>query len=215
MRIPALSVALLLGLGSIARAQDTCLEQISFPAVGRWAQYQALYNQTNPYTVRYAVIGTEKRGGIDMKWIEMRTTGKTKDRDLIYQMLVPGSPTEIGNVQEVIVKSGDRPAMKMNGMMMKMVRSQMASQSFFTDVCKDVTLVGTEKVSVPAGKFQARHFHSAKYASDSWVSPAVPFSLVKSIGKQYEMALTAQGAGAKSSLTEEPQEVQGVPKLKN
>ena len=209
MRLPALSLVLLLAAAPAVRAQD-CLEQIKFPGVGRWAEYKALYNGKDPYTVRYAVIGTEKRGGADLKWVEIRMVGAQKDHNMTGQMLVPGSPLDMGKVQEIIFKPGDRPAMKVNGMMMNMIRGQLDKQNFLADVCKNVSLVGKEKVTVPAGRFQARHFHSAKYGSDSWVASSVPFALVKSVGKNYQMELAVHGNGAKSSITEQPQEMPGM-----
>jgi len=209
MRSPSLSLVLLLVAAPAVRAQD-CLEQIKFPGVGRWAEYKALYNGKDPYTVRYAVIGSETRGGADLKWVELRMVGQDKDKTFTYQVLVPGSPTEMGQVQEIIMKAGDKPAMKMNGMMMKMIRGQLDKQNFLGDVCKDVSLVGKETVTVPAGRFRARHFHSAKYGSDSWVASSVPFALVKSVGKNYQMELAVHGNGAKSSITEQPQEMPGM-----
>jgi hypothetical protein len=210
MRLPALSVALLLGLSVPAAAQD-CLKQIRYPEVGRWAEYKAIYNGKDPRTLRYAVIGQETRAGKPLKWVELRMTGEQKDKAFIYQMLVPGSPAEIANVQEIIFKPGEQPAMKMNGMMMNMIRGQIEKQNFFSEICKDVTAMGMEKVSVAAGKFLARHFHSPKYDADSWLTTAVPFGLVKSTGKTYQMELAVHGKGAKSSITEEPKEMQGMP----
>jgi len=209
MRTPILSLALLLGVASAGRAQESCIEQIKFPAVGRWAEYQALYNQKDPYTIRYAVVGRERREGKDLKWLELRMKSEKKDGNIVYQMLVPGSAAELGNVQEIVMKSGDKPAMKMDGMMLSMIRGQMEKQSFLSDVCKDVTLVGPERVTVPAGKFQTRHFRSDKYSSDSWLTSNIPFAMVKSVGKNYEMALVSYGAGAKSSITEVPQSMGG------
>ena len=209
MRTPILSLALLLGVASAGRAQESCIEQIKFPAVGRWAEYQALYNQKDPYTIRYAVVGRERREGKDLKWLELRMKSEKKDGNIVYQMLVHGSAAELGNVQEIVMKSGDKPAMKMDGMMLSMIRGQMEKQSFLSDVCKDVTLVGPERVTVPAGKFQTRHFRSDKYSSDSWLTSNIPFAMVKSVGKNYEMALVSYGAGAKSSITEVPQSMGG------
>jgi hypothetical protein len=209
MRSPAVLLVLLLAAAPAVRAQD-CLEQIKFPGVGRWAEYKALYNGKDPYTVRYAVIGSEKRGGADLKWVELRMVGADKDKSFTYQVLVPGSAGEMANVQEIIMKAGDKPAMKMNGMMMKMIRGQLDKQNFLADVCKEVALVGEEKVTVLAGRFQARHYHSAKYGSDSWVASSVPFALVKSVGKNYQMELAVHGDGAKSSISEQPQEMPGM-----
>jgi len=204
-----LSLAVLLGVASAGRAQETCIEQIKFPEVGRWAEYQALYNKKDPYKIRYAVVGSEKRGGKDLKWLELRMIGEKKDGNVIYQMLVPGSAAQLGDVQEIVMKPGDKPAMKMDGMMLNMIRGQMEKQSFLSDVCKDVTLVGAESVTVPAGKFQTRHFRSDKYTSDSWLTLDIPFAMVKSVGKNYEMALLSHGDGAKSSITEVPQSMGG------
>jgi hypothetical protein len=210
MRALTISLVLAAGTPVPAMAQSNCLDQIKFPQVGRWAEYKALYNKKDPYTVRYAVIGTESRGGKPMQWVELRMTGDNKERNMVYQMLVPGSLMQMGEVQEVVFKTGDKPAMKMNGMMMKMIRAQMEKQNLYSEVCKDVTLVGKEAVTVPAGHFQAQHYHSAKYGSDSWISSAVPYSLLKSVGENHQMELTAQGRGAKSSITEKPQEMPGM-----
>jgi hypothetical protein len=209
MRSFLLSVVLGLGAAGPAMAQANCLEQVKFPEVGRWAEYKAKY-QNDPYTIRYSVIGSEARGGKELRWVEMQMTGSEKDKNLVYQMLVPGSFSEMDQVQEVIFKPGNQPAMKMSGQMLGMVRGQLDKQSFLKDMCAGVSLVGKESVSVPAGKFQTLHFRSAEHAADSWVSPDVPFSMVKSTGKQFEMELAAHGQGAKSSITEKPQEMGGM-----
>ena len=200
---------LVLIMASVIQAQEACIDQIKFPEVGRWAEYHADFKGKDPYTMRYAVIGGETREGIGLKWLELRTVGNKKDGDVVYQMLVPGSVSQLGEVQAIVMKHGTRPAMKMDGMMLKMIRGQMEKQSFLNDICKDVTLVGSETVSVPAGKFEGRRYHSAKYSSDSWISADVPFSLVKSVGKDFDLALKGHGDGAKSSINEEPQSMGG------
>ena len=201
---------LLLGLATPGRAQDNCLAQLKLPPVGRWAEYKAVYNGKEPLTVRYALIGNEERDGTKLQWVEMRTTAAQKDRNMVYQMLVPGSLSELAKVQEIVFKPGDRPAMKVSGMMLGMIRQQLEKQSFFTELCKGVTLVGPESVTVPGGRFKAMHFHGAANGSDSWISSEVPFSLIKTTGKNYLMEFAAQGDGAKSSITEKPQEMRGM-----
>ena len=207
MRATILSL-LLLGLATPGRAQETCIEQIKFPAVGSWSEYKAMFKK-DPYTIRYAVVGGEKREGTDLKWLELRMVGPKKDANLVYQMLVPGSAAQLGEVHEIIMKAGDKPAMKIDGMMLNMIKGQMKKQSFLSDACKDVTLVGPERVRVPAGRFQSRHWHSPKYSSDSWLSAGVPFSMVKSTGQDYQMELVAYGKGAESSITETPRSLGG------
>jgi hypothetical protein len=205
----SLLTALLLLVPIPAVAQQECLQHIKFPEVGRWAEYRATYKQ-DPYTIRYAITGSERRGGKELQWVEMKMSGGKKDQTLIYQMLVPGSLVEMDQVQEVVFKPGDQPAMKMNGMMMDMVRKQLEKHAFHREACKGVSLVGKESITVPAGRFSSLHFRSAEQGIDTWLSPDLPFSLVRSTGKDHQVELTAQGDGAKSSITETPQEMGGM-----
>lgn len=203
-------VAILLVCGtSRLWSQTKCLDQVKLPEVGRWAEYKAQHQQ-NPYTIRYSVIGSESRGGKDLRWVEMQMTGAQKDRNMVYQMLVPGSFTEMDQVQEVVFKPGNQPAMKLSGQMLAMMRGQLQKQSFLNELCKGVSLVGKETVTVPAGRFETLHFRNAEHGADSWVSSDVPFSMVKSTGKEFQMELATQGKGAKSSITEKPQEMGGM-----
>jgi hypothetical protein len=209
MRSLFVSVALGLGAAGPVLAQASCLEQVEFPEVGRWAEYKASY-ENKPYTIRYSVIGSEAREGKDLRWVEMQMKGASTDKNLVYQMLVPGSFAEMDQVEEVVFKPGNQPAMKMSGPMLAMIRGQLDKQSFLKEICSDVALVGKEGISVPAGKFDTFHFRSSEHAADSWLSPDVPFSLVKSTGKQYQLELASHGDGAESSITEKPQEMGGM-----
>jgi hypothetical protein len=193
---------------AVASAQNDCLKSLKYPGVGSWASYQTTMNQ-KPGMARYAVVGTETRGGTEMKWLEYKMTADKAKDTTVFQMLVPGGPQELGQVEEIVMKSGGRPAMKMNGMMMKMVRGQLEKSSFLSNICEGVALVGEESVTVPAGTFKTYHFHNSKYNSDSWISPSVPFAMVKATGKDHDIALTATGTGATSSITETPQDMMG------
>ena len=205
------AAAALLSVAPAVQAQDACAENFKWPKVGAWAEYQGTYNKKTPLTTRYAVVGTEDRNGAEYKWIEFKMHDAKKNTDMIYQMLVPGGgPLEMDGVEEVVMKMGDQPAMKMSGMMLGMMRKQLGQNMAFKDACTEVELVGQEKVSVPAGSFSAKHFHSAKYETDMWVSPKVPFSMLKSVGKSHEFVLAVIGDGAKSEITEKPQEMPGL-----
>jgi hypothetical protein len=191
-----------------AAAQNECLKDYRMPAVGRWAEYQATLNG-KPTTMRYAVVGEEARDGAPMKWLEMRMAGG-KDTS-VYQMLTPGNPSEMDRIQEVVFKTGDKPAMKMSGAMISMIRGQMGKNSALANLCEGVSLVGEESVTVPAGTFKATRFHNDKHDSDAWMVKDQPFYLVKSVGKNHEIALAKSGDGATSSITEEPQDMMGGP----
>jgi hypothetical protein len=193
-----------------AAAQNDCLKDFKMPAVGAWAEYHEQFKDKEPGTFRYAVVGSETRDGKEMKWLELRMTSEKPDKNFVYQMLTPGNPAEFDQVQEVIMKPGNRPAMKMNAMMTGMMRGQMQKNSALSNLCEGVTPAGEETVEVPAGSFKTTRLHNAKYDADTWVSPKVPFYMVKMKGKDFEMSLLKTGSGAQSSIKETPQEMPGM-----
>ncbi len=204
-------VALSLLAAPPAAGQDReCLADMKMPEVGQWAEYQGVMNKKDPYTMRYAVVGAEERGGTSMKWLELRMIGPKADKNMVYQILTPGNPAEVDQAQEIIFKPGDKQAMKMPPMMMKMIRGQLKKNSVLGNLCEGITLAGEESVTVPAGTFTAQRYHDAKHDSDVWVVPSRPFFMVKSKGKDFELSLTSSGDGAKSSITETPQEMPGL-----
>ena len=208
-----LSLALLAAPPAAAQEQE-CLAGVKMPDVGQWAEYQGVLNKKDPYTLRYAVVGAEEREGATMKWLELRMVGSKEDKNMVYQVLTPGSPAEMDQAQEIVFKPGNKQAMKMNGMMMKMIRGQLKKNSVLGNICEGVTIAGEESVTVPAGTFKALRYHDAKHQSDTWVVRDRPFFMVKSKGKDFELSLTSSGDGAKSSITETPQEMPGMGKSK-
>ncbi len=205
------AAAALLGAVPAVQAQDACSENFKWPKVGAWAEYQGTYNRSAPTTTRYAVVGTETRQGAEYKWIELKMHDVKKNQDMVYQMLLPGGdPLQMDGVEEVVMKMGAEPAMKLSGMMVGMMRGQLAKNSAFKDACAEATLVGEEKMTVPAGSYRTKHFHSEKYGSDLWIDPKVPFAMIKSTGATHEIQLAASGSGAKSSITETPKEMPGL-----
>jgi hypothetical protein len=210
MRPLVLCSLFLLAPVSSLLSQDECLRNLKLPQEGNWAEYRAVFQDKEPVTMRYAVVGSEARDAKKLQWVEMRMTGGKEKQDMIYQILVPGSLVEIDQVQEVVFKAGDKPAMRLNGMMMNMIRDQLEKQSTYSRICRGVTLVGTESISVPAGKFKSLHFRNAEQGVDSWISPEVPFSMVKTVGKDFQMELANKGTGAQSSISEKPQEMGGM-----
>ena len=72
----------------------------------------------------------------------------------------------------------------------------------FKDACTEVTMVGEEKVTVPAGSFTAKHYHSDKYESRHVGRRQGPVLHAQVGGKSHEIVLAATGEGAKSAITE-------------
>jgi hypothetical protein len=203
-----LSLSLLSALPAAGQGQE-CLADVKMPDVGQWAEYQGVMNK-DPYTMRYAVVGAEERDGTPMKWMELRMVGAKPDKSMVYQVLTPGGPAEMDQAEEIVFKPGEKPAMKMNGMMMKMMRGQLKKNSALGNLCEGLTLAGEEAVTVPAGTFKAMKYHDTKHNVDTWVVPDRPFFMVKSKGKDFDMSLVSSGDGAESSITETPQEMPGM-----
>ena len=203
------SVLVLAAAAPTAQAQKECLADVKMPEVGQWAEYTGTMNK-DPYTLRYAVVGAEERDGKSMKWLELKMVGQKKDKNMIYQILTPGNPAEMDEAQEIVFKPGDKQAMKMSGMMMKMIRGQLKKSSIMANLCEGIAAAGEESVTVPAGTFKAIRYHDSKHNADTWVVPDRPFVMVKSKGKDFELSLAASGDGAKSSITETPQEMPGM-----
>lgn len=201
--------ALALVLASVAvapvAAQGPCADKgAKLPPVGSWASYNATMpgrdGATRNTTFRMAYLGHEDQGDR----LEFQMSGERGQ--VIMQMVVDGFPYTPGSMKEMVFKMGDRPAMKAGGQMMTMMQSRAPNGGITTEMCGDMQKVGTETVTVPAGSFSATHWHSAKYSTDAWVNPDVPF-VVKVKGPNSSMELTGKGTGAKSSITETPQEM--------
>jgi hypothetical protein len=183
------------------------------PAVGDWVEYRML-TQDNPETqLRRAVVGREEREGQTMDWVETVITqqGKADERTII-KVLMPGYPYRPGEMQDMIMKSGNEQAMRMGPMMM-MVRgiagNMMKNNPGMSAVaeCQAMTYVGEESVSVPAGSFDARHYRDDNSGAELWTAQDLVFSIVKyTDGDGATMELTGHGQGAKSEIDEEPQD---------
>lgn len=178
--------------------------------VGQWASYGWTGGRNEGTTMRMAVVGTETMRGSPYFWYEMSFIDPTKgDKGkVIMQMLVPGLTLQTGDVRGLIVKTGNEPAMRMPEQMIGMMGGRLANQNFaaeFTRRCREMELVGWERVTVPAGTFRALHLKSAAEQSDAWLLPDFFFGLVQATTKDGSMQLTGRGTDAKSSITETPQ----------
>jgi hypothetical protein len=166
------------------------------PVVGAWSEYQSTFNGQPPMKMKVGIVGKE---GPDY-WYETVVQGETR---MVSKMLVSGNPNDKANLKRMIVKAGNDQAMEMDTASM-MARKQAAKAK---PVAPKVIDKGMEKVTVPAGTFQARHLQYQEGADvvDAWVSDKVsPYGLVKSKSKDMEMVLTGQGTGAKTLITETP-----------
>jgi hypothetical protein len=211
MRTP-LAFTLLLAppLAGGAAAQGPCGEALKAPAVGKWAEWQV----EGSGTMRIAVVGTERRAGEPHHWIEMAVSS---DRGgVVMKFLVPNYPYETDDVQEAIVKAEGRPAMRIPAAMIRQMGSQMTGGDPTRDFvrrCAAARDLGTERITVPAGTFSARHWEDGEGGQQVWVSASVPFGMVQAVGKdgKHRLVLAGHGTGATTAITEAPVPMPGLP----
>ena len=206
MRYPWLVVLAAALFPSVAGAQGACADIPKFfarpPVIGEWVEMTwETKDKEEPELMRMGVIKEEQREGKRMYWFQMIMQNKGKRS--IIQMLSPWDVTAMGSSPpaEVVIKMEGQPAMKMSGGFMGQTPN---SQTDWRGVCAKSSFVGEESVTVPAGTFKTRHYHSDD--GDTWVSPEAPlWHLVKmSTDKGKTMVLSAKGTGEKNEITEKP-----------
>ena len=218
MRIRSCLILALLATGvtrvGIAHAQDACGEVLTAPPIGEWAEYQVSKEGEAELELRFAIVGDEQRGGKDLRWFEMAITPEEEDDRTIMKVLVPGYPFEPDGIEEVVIKSGDSPAMKMGGPMLATIRSSIGENPGISilEQCQKMESVGEESVTVAAGTFQTRHFRDSESGGEIWLTKELPFGMVKSTdGDEYTIELIGHGDGAQTGITETPQDLFGGP----
>jgi hypothetical protein len=157
--------------------------------------------------MRFALVGQETGGSASGFWYEFRAMA---EEAIIVQMLVPGFPFDPADIQSMVLKSGDQPAMKVPSQMLGLVRSQIEQNDMaeFGKQCAESEVLGTETVSVPAGQFSSLHIRTKMGTGEVWISQDVPFGMVKArTDTGEEMVLTEYGYDAVSSITETPVEL--------
>lgn len=211
------AVTLLLGLCasplpvSAQTLADLCQTVFDFDT-GQWAEYQISGpNAGGVNAIRYANIGEETVEGHAYHWFELKMSRGSNN--MISQVLVPGRIFQMEDVQAMVMKMDDQPAMKFSGPMLEMARraNKMEGPRFDRE-CRDAESLDWEQVSVPAGDLRALHVRSSDGSGEFWISSELPFGVVKAVMTEFgEMVLVGHGDGATSSITETPQEI-GLPR---
>lgn len=178
------------------------------PPVGDWAEYRISKEGEDDMGLRFAIVGTEQRQGHEMQWFEMTITPEDDD-PVIMKLLVPDWPFEAGQLEEIIMKAGDSPAMNMGGPMMSSILNMIGDNPGLSvaEECKKMQEVGEESVTVAAGTLQTRHYRNTESGAQAWVSSEVPFGMVRSTDGEYTSELVAHGEDATTAITETPQDL--------
>ena len=178
---------------------------------GQWASFDGT-GSAGVGKLRLAVVGSEKSGDSTLYWFEVTFTGKDPGKSGVVQILTASLASGLESPRALIFKVGPQPAMRLSGEMAGMMGKQgrqNASAFDWAGRCGGAHVVGWESVTVPAGTFRALHV-TTEDGGELWASRDVPFGVVKTHGKQGDMALTGRGADAKSSISEKPLEMPGM-----
>lgn len=182
------------------RAQG-CGSNWKIPPVGSWAEWQGKMDKT-----RIAVVGQEDKGGKTLYRVEM--AGGSNGG--VMQMVVPGFPWQMDQVEEMVMQRNGQPPMKMSGDMMAQVRAHMPPAGGAADIarrCAAMKTVGEETVTVPAGTFKTTHYKDDT-GNEVWISTDVPFGMIKYTGKDGTVStLTGTGKDAKTAIVGTPTEM--------
>ncbi len=192
-------------------AKDVC-SAIGHLKVGQWSEVRV---NSDSSAMRFAAVGTEQQDGKTYYWIELKGSDPTHGT-MIAQYLVPGFPFQFADVKAIIMKMGDAPAMRLPEQMIQAMSERMPHDAAMNLAarCASAKVVGWENVTVAAGTFHALHVQDTTSApgaatggrGDFWVSPDVPFGLVKATDPHSgTIELVGTGKDAKSSITEPPQ----------
>jgi hypothetical protein len=197
----ALLGALFMAPGALS-AQDLCGGLLTTPAPGAYAEYQLTQKDGGRQQVRFAIVGSEARGGAHNVWFENRVAGEGKP-PVVSQVLVPGFPYDPSAVVAAALQPAAGPPIRLNEQQLSRLRQGLPGLlKAIVDGCRSSTLVGTETVKAGSRSVRATHYRNALRGSDIWVSSEVPFGIVKlTDGTDHSsMQLTATGTGAKSSF---------------
>lgn len=178
---------------------DAACEAIAGSSIGAWTEHR-LASPNGELDVRFALVSS--RGAT---WYEVKS--QTQAGTSILQLRVPGFPFAPAEIEEVVMKTGATPAMRVPEAMVAEYRASAQAQPL-ADIraeCRKAEVVGREEVTVAAGTFQTTHLRFPTSGGEVWVSERVPFGIVRGdIPGQGTTELTAHGTGAVSAITEIP-----------
>lgn len=191
-----------------AQSVDELCSTLQKVQTGQWAEYRMTNREMGdqPIQIRMALVGEESVNGTRHYWYEMKMGGP--QGNMIMQLLVPEWPYDADQIAGMVMKAGDQPAMRMPDQMIGMMAQRAPGAALGKDAlkeCRAAQIVGRERVTVPAGSFDAVHIRSADGPTDLWASADLPFGVIRMQRPGMEMVLLGHGMDAKSSITETPQ----------
>lgn len=208
-------LAVSLGFGPDAtRAAASDIDRLCSGAValsiGQWASYAVDAPLMQEKTEnRFAIVGTEA----DYYWLEYEAATPIGDTGMIMQFLIPQWPYAEGAITRVIMQmpiiKGMDPLPPIEMPPSTVQKDDLASP--IRMACAEVQNGVEETVTVPAGTFSTLRIPLKPLGKDIWISPDVPFGLVKLVDTAGKgTVLHAFGSNAESAVTATPSQLPGM-----
>lgn len=174
------------------------------PVVGSGAVYNMTGGRGGASQMQFAIVGKEEIDGATGYWVEVAFDNAEMGGETVFRTLTVASGDQMENKKTIMQMPGQPPMEMPTGGPMGGPRGNRPQPSDIRKD-KDVVLIGTESIIVPAGTFTCQHFHNNTTGGDSWVAAAAgPYGLVKSVSREGEMVLAKVLTGAKSKITGTP-----------
>ncbi|HEY2746548.1 MAG TPA: hypothetical protein VGL86_18075 [Polyangia bacterium] len=190
----ALATFVVAALGGVASAQSSnpmSYEAMAKAKQGTWSEYSMELPGGQKVTTRYAIVEKNERE------MTMETDAQSPMGPVHISMTFAPSPPDTWKLVKGRMQMGTQPA-----------RDVPAAQLGQGSVKKGESmgkLVGAEKITVPGGTFETKHYkrelpkEAGGMTIDVWMSDkAVPTGVVKLSGGGVEMVLASTGTGAKA-----------------
>lgn len=163
------------------------------PAEGQWAWYDIAEKASGlTYSVRQAIVGSEKVGKRMGWWFEMEVVPPVGYAQ-VYRMLLTGPASDPKNIHKMVVEDGKSPAREIP------VDPETAEKGPMQ--MAERTLLGTENVKYLKGTIDAEHyvFDTEQGKVDVWINESVaPTGIVRIASANGDLILREYGVGGEA-----------------
>lgn len=206
-RILPIALAMCSALAAFAQMggmmRQPAIQGVFNPVVGTGALYDVTDKNQTKTTMEVDIVGKENMNGKDAYWMETGVQDPKSRETMWVKMLVAKDQNNIVTERIIAKIPGQPQPVEISMSMVANMGGQNKIQS--SDFRDKAQSVGTESVTVAAGTFTCEHFRMKDGSGDAWVNSKVaPWGLVKFSGKDTNIVLLKQIAGATTHIAGTP-----------
>ena len=194
------------GVASAQHSNPMSYDAMAKAKQGAWAEYtMSVPGSPQKLTVRYAVVEKNERE------MTMETDSQTPMGPVHSSMTFAPSPPDAWKLVKARIQMGTQPVQD--------VPAAKLTEGSVKKSDSPGKLVGAEKITVPAGTFETKHYknempkEAGGMTLDVWMSDkAIPTGVVKmSAAGGVEMVLAQTGTGAEAKAEPKPESMKATP----